>query len=95
MVKAEAIEHVKMLVGHRVGVIDARDLLHAHKASLELLLLPLHHDDTFPGVVSRSPEEIILVPADRAWQAVLRTEKINCASLAVVLGEDCRPVANV
>ena len=39
LVKAAAIEHIKMLVGHRVGVIDAGRLLHACEALFELLLL--------------------------------------------------------
>src|SRR5471030_1382372 len=95
MLSAAAIEDVEMLVGHGVGVINAGSLLHARETPLEILLPPMHHNDAFDGVVSRSPEEIILMPADGWRQAVFRTEQIDRAGLAVILPENRGPGANV
>lgn len=65
LLEPSAIEHVEMLVRHRIWVAHARDLLHAYKQSLEALLAIIHDDRTLAGVISRSPQEIALVTADR------------------------------
>ena len=61
LLESSAIEHVEMLVRHRVWVVHARDLLHARKHLLEALLAIIHEDHTFAGVIARSPQEIALV----------------------------------
>ncbi len=64
LLETPTVKDLKVLVRHGVGVIDAGDLLHAGETLLKVPLLPLHHDDALPGVVPRSPEEVILVSAD-------------------------------
>src|SRR3974377_2625705 len=71
------IEHVGMLVRHRVWVVHARSLLHARKQLLEALLAITHDDHTFPRVIARSPEEIALMTADRPRQSIFRPEEID------------------
>src|SRR5215471_10524047 len=44
LLEPSAIEHVGMLVRHRVWVVHARDLMHARKQLLEALLAIIHDD---------------------------------------------------
>src|SRR5258707_4753762 len=77
-----------MPVWHGVGMIDACHLLDAGETRLEVLLLSGHDDDTFAGVSTRSPEEVILMSADGRRQAVFRTEQVDGSGLSVILAED-------
>src|SRR5215831_1547819 len=95
LLEPSAIEHVAMLVRHRVWVVHARDLLHAYKQLLEALLAIIHEDHTFASVIARSPEEIALVTADRPRQSIFRPEEIDRAGLAIVLDKDRRLRSNI
>ena len=95
LLEPSAIEHVGMLVRHRVWVVHARDLLHARKQLLEALLAIIHDDHTFARVIARSPEEIALVTADRPRQSIFRPEEIDRAGLAIVLDKDRRLRSNI
>ena len=63
-------------------MVHARDLLHARKQLLEVLLAIIHDDHTFAGVIARSPQEIALVAADRLEQSIFRPEQIDRAVAA-------------
>src|SRR5450759_1911707 len=82
--EAAAMEDVEMLVRHRVGVINAGDLLNGGETRLEILLPSSHDDDTFAGVATRTPEDVALMPADCGRQAVLGTEQVDSSSLPVI-----------
>src|SRR5260370_23813815 len=82
LLEPSAIEHVEMLVRHRVWVVHARDLLHAHKQLLEALLAIIHDDHTFARVIARSPQEIALVTADRPRQSTPQPEEADRAAYA-------------
>src|SRR5260370_42617947 len=77
-----------MLVWHGVGMIDAGHLLDAGETRLEVLLVSSHDDDTFAGVATRSPNKIILMPADGGRQAAFRTEQFDGSRLPGILAED-------
>src|SRR5271167_315855 len=95
LLEPSAIEHVEMLVRHRVWVVHVRDLLHAYKQLLEALLAIIHEDHTFTGVIARSPQEIALVTADRPRQSKFRPEEIDRAGYAKVRGKDRRLRSNI
>src|SRR5258708_4399050 len=62
---------------------------------LESLLIVVQDDHAITGVSARSPEEPGLVTAQRGRKAVLGSEKINGASLSVVLREDAAVISFV
>src|SRR5690242_6071212 len=45
------------------------------------------HDHALAGVAAGSPHPVVLVPADGFGQPVLRTEEVDCAGFAVIVGE--------
>jgi ribosomal protein S18 acetylase RimI-like enzyme len=51
-------------------------------------LLIIQNDHAFAGVAARSPDEIVLVSADRGRQSVFWAEEIDGSGLSVVLAED-------
>src|SRR5215813_8864754 len=95
LLEPSAIEHVAMLVRHRVWVVHARALLHAYKQLLEALLAIIHDDNTFACVIARSPQEIVLMTADRPRQSIIRPEEIDRAGLARVLDKYRRLRSNI
>src|SRR5258708_7887345 len=76
-------------------MIRTPDSLDAGKTRLQILPPARHDDHAFAGVITRSPQEIILMAADRTRQAVLRTEEVDGAGLPVILSEDRGPRADV
>src|SRR5206468_11877041 len=59
-----AIEHLEVLVGHGVRVIDVGDLDHSRVEAFQDLSLVIHHDHAIAGILTRSPEIITLMSAD-------------------------------
>ena len=69
-------------------LIDARDFPDLGEFGFEIPLLAMHHNHAFARVAARSPEKIVLVPADSRWQSVFRTEHVDGGGLAVILAEN-------
>src|SRR5262245_13405158 len=77
-----------VLLGHAPRMEVASRLLDRRAALLEPLARALQHDHHLTGRALGSPEEVRLVPADRARQAVARAPEVDRPGLAVVAGED-------
>src|SRR3974377_2418186 len=95
LLEPAAIEHVGMLIRHRVWVVHALDLLHARKTLLEAFLSITHDDHTFPRVIARSPEEIVLVTTDRPRQSIFRPEEIDPPAFGHVPEQTRRVRSNI
>src|ERR1051326_4638308 len=85
---AATVKHVEMLVGHGVGMRHIAHLFDVIEDALQNFLAIVEHDGAFAGVVARTPQVIVLMRADRLGQAILGTEEVDRAGLAVVLAED-------
>src|ERR1700728_4944617 len=48
----------------------------------------MHHDHAFTGITARSPEKIVLMPADGRRQSVFWTEHVDGRGFSVILREN-------
>ena len=70
------------IIGGRAHVLDVV------KEFFQRFLAIAEHDQAVSRIAARSPQKICLVSAEGGRQTVARSEKVDGAGLAIVLGED-------